>query len=176
MPPLLSRYRFQARRLLYAQPRLVAALGLAVLAFLLALATHIRQGQLALETAQTWQASQPRTMPLVAKPTDSAVVLPAFESKQLLGALNRAADQAKLPLDELSFTLDDSANQPYLRYRASLTLLAGYPAVRRFLAGLQAGQPNIVIDGVQCSREDIGLADLSCEATISAFYRKPSHG
>jgi hypothetical protein len=47
--------------------------------------------------------------------------------------LNDAAESSKLSLDEISFSLDENANQPYLRYHATLTVSSGYPAIRRFL-------------------------------------------
>jgi len=102
--------------------------------------------------------------------------LPAFESAGLVKVLNRLAGEAKLSLDEVSFVLDDNANQPFLRYRATLTVSSGFPVIRRFLDQVRAEQPQVSLDSIVCTRDDITTAQPTCDLIFSAFYRKPIRG
>ena len=101
--------------------------------------------------------------------------LPRFEPNKLVEAINRLAASTKLPLDEVSFVLEDNRNQPYVRYRATLSVSSRYPAIRHFLDALQAEQP-VALDGISCERDDIVAADTTCDVTLSAFYRRQEHG
>jgi hypothetical protein len=103
-------------------------------------------------------------------------VLTAFENTQLVDVLNRVAEESKLSLDEVSFVLDENANQPYLRYRATLTVSSTYPTIRRFLDQVRTSQPDISLDSITCTRDDIATVELTCDLVLSAFYRKADHG
>jgi hypothetical protein len=107
---------------------------------------------------------------------DGRVELPPFESVNLVDVLNRVAGETKLPLDEVSFVLDDNGNQPYLRYRATLTVSSGYLAIRRFLDRIRAEQPQISLDSIACTRDDIATPQPTCDLSLSAFYGKPYRG
>lgn len=102
--------------------------------------------------------------------------LPRFEPNKLVEAINRLAANTKLPIDEVSFVLEDVRNQPYVRYRATLSVSSRYPAIRHFLDALQADQPQVALDGISCERDDIAAADTTCDVTLSAFYRRQDHG
>ena len=105
-----------------------------------------------------------------------SIDLPRFEPNKMVEAINRLAVNTKLPLDEVSFVLEDSRNQPYLRYRITLSVSTRYPAIKHFLDALQADQPQLALDAISCERDDITAADTSCDVNLSAFYRRPEHG
>lgn len=172
-------YRFHIERLVRTQPRAFFALAGAVLAFAAASVYCIEQWHLADAAQQELQAMRQKAR----APADTAnrtanaqVALPAFDSAQLVKTLNRVAAETKLPLDEILFSLDDSANQPYLRYRATLTVSAGYPAIRRFLDRVRADLAEVSLDTISCTREDIATVDLTCDLALSAFFRKDGRG
>ncbi len=102
--------------------------------------------------------------------------LPRFEPNKLVEAINRLALNTKLPLDEISFVLEDNRNQPYLRYRATLSVSSRYPAIRRFLDALEAEQPQVALDAISCERDDIAAAETTCDVNLSAFYRRQERG
>ena len=102
--------------------------------------------------------------------------LPRFEPNKLVEAINRLAQNTKLPLDEITFVLEDNHNQPYLRYRATLSVSSRYPAIRRFLDALEIEQPQVALDAISCERDDINAAETNCDVNLSAFYRRPDHG
>ena len=102
--------------------------------------------------------------------------LPAFNSAQLVNALNQVAANAKLPIDEVLYALDDTSGQPFLRYHVTLSSSATYPTVRRFIDQLLVDQPHVILEAISCSRDDIGATGLNCDLAFSAFYRKADHG
>jgi hypothetical protein len=102
--------------------------------------------------------------------------LPAFSGNQFVNALYRISTDSKLPLDEVVFALDDNGNQPYLRYRATLAVTATFPVIRAFIVQLHGVNPDVSLDAVSCARADIATEPLSCELTLSAFYRRPAAG
>ncbi|HEY8023538.1 MAG TPA: hypothetical protein VIF60_03160 [Burkholderiaceae bacterium] len=102
--------------------------------------------------------------------------LPEFDNTSLVKVLNHLAGETKLTLDEVSFALDDNANQPFLRYRATLTVSSGYPTIRRFLDQVHAELPQASLDSIVCTRDDITTLEPTCDLIFSAFYRKPSGG
>jgi hypothetical protein len=144
-----------------------------------ALALYVQQ-VLGVETTD----SEWRTLNQHAKELDRAgtatgdvkLSLSAFNNTQLLEALKGSAENAKLSFDEVSFLLDASANQPYLRYRATLTVSSQYPIIRKFLDQVRVKQPEVSLDSIICTRDDISTVDLTCDLALSAFYRKEAHG
>lgn len=176
---LLSLCRFHARRQWRAQPVAFVALAAVVLVMAVFLATCLQQWEEAQAAEQEWQSvSERMRAPVLAEPSVGAaqVTLPEFQSKHLVDALGRVAQETKLPLDEVQFSLDDNGNQPYVRYRATLTVASNYPAIRRFLDLLHKEVAAISLDAISCTREDIGAPELICELALSAFYRKGGHG
>ena len=111
-----------------------------------------------------------------ASPGVGGTDLPHFEPNKLVEAINRLATNTKLPLEEVSFVLEDNRNMPYLRYRVTLSVSTRYPAIRRFLDALQADQPQVALDAISCERDDISAADTSCDVNLSAFYRRQERG
>lgn len=110
----------------------------------------------------------------VARQTQEPVVLPDFDNAKLVAALHQVADELSLPLDEVSYSLDNSDNQPFLRYHMNLSVVSSYAVMRDFVVRLQRTQSQVSLDGIHCSRDDIGVAALSCDLNLSAFYRKPT--
>lgn len=107
-----------------------------------------------------------------AKFKDSHVELDSFDSGVLLGALNGAATLVALPVNELVFRLDDNPARPYLRYTATVKVFGDYPAVRKFVDAVRKPLPQTSLDALSCTRTDIQSVHLSCELTLSAFYRR----
>ena len=162
------------------QPRLLVVLIASVVLFAIGVAACVEQWQRTEAAEHEWQSiSQPHRT--AGRPTTQAalpqqIALPPFNSAELVTALHRAAEESKLPLDEILFSLDDNATQPYLRYHATLTVSARYPAIRSFLQKMRTAVSNVSLDSITCTREDIGVTDLTCELALSAFYKKEGHG
>ena len=175
---LISFCRFHLKRLVRIQARAFFALTGATLLLVLASVSLIDQWHLA-ETAQQELRSMnqtTRTSTNIVKAVNAQVALPDFTSAQLVTTLNRVAEETKLPLDEIIFTLDDSGNQPYLRYRATLSVSGSYPTIRRFLDQVRANFSTVSLDTISCTREDIGTIDLTCDLAVSVFFRKNARG
>jgi hypothetical protein len=172
--------RFHIVRMLRAQP---VAMGFVVLSIALAavaamaLAGQMRRVSAANAVLAQWQA-KPAQVAHAAAPTVSAAALdlPPFQSARVVTILNETASDSGLKLDEVTYSLDDNASQPYLRYRITMTLNASYPLIRRLAEQLNANVPYLTLDAISCSRKDIGVAELSCDMVMSGFFQKASHG
>lgn len=104
------------------------------------------------------------------------VDLKAFRSSHLLSILENGASAAAIKLDEISFAVDDSPNQPYVRYRASFTVLSRYPTIRKFISEILAGSEGVVLDTVACRREDVNAADVRCDISAYVAYQEKAGG
>jgi hypothetical protein len=102
--------------------------------------------------------------------------LKAFRSSHLLSVLENGASAASIKLDEISFAIDDSPNQPYVRYRASFTVLSRYPTIRKFISEILAGSEGVVLDTVACRREDVNAADVRCDISAYVAYQEKAGG
>jgi hypothetical protein len=103
-------------------------------------------------------------------------ILPPLDSAVLAEALQQAATESNLKLDEISYSLDASPAQPFLRYRTSLLLTAKYSNIRNFVSRFQRKLEQTSLDSISCKRTAIDDAELSCEIAVSTFYRKAIHG
>lgn len=101
--------------------------------------------------------------------------LPDFSSAELVDTVNQIAIEIGMPVDEISYRLEEGAN-PYLRYRVTLSAVASYPLMRRFVDQMAMQLPHAVLDEISCSRDDIAAAALGCDLSFSAFFRKDSRG
>lgn len=117
-------------------------------------------------SVQSAQAQAPAT----------AAGLPPFQSSELVTVLNETATESGLVLDEVTYSLDDTGRQPFLRYRISMTIHAGYPLIRRLAEQLSAKVPHLTLDAIDCSRKDVVVAELSCDMAMSGFFRKGARG
>lgn len=106
---------------------------------------------------------------------DGRFRLSQFHSHELLDALNEASAGLALPVNEMVFRFDDSSFRPYLRYSATVRLFGGYPAVRKFVDAVRKQLPQTSLDAISCVRTDIQSVRVSCELTLSAFYRRGPH-
>jgi hypothetical protein len=116
-------------------------------------------------------AARPQTVSSPAKPT-----LPPFSSAEFVQTINEVVHDIGLPVDEISYLLEDGPSLPYLRYRVTLSVTASYPLTRRFVDQMAMNFPNAVLDAISCSREDTALPALECDLSFSAFFRKGEHG
>jgi hypothetical protein len=98
--------------------------------------------------------------------------LTAFRSSHMLAILEQGASIANLKLDEISFTIDDSPGQPYVRYRATFTVLSRYPTIRKFISEILAGSEGVVLDTVSCRREDVNAVDVRCDISAYVAYQE----
>ncbi len=178
-PKLFSLCRFHFQGLIRAQPVAVAMAFVSVLAATIAGGLYAQQwvGADAAERELNSLNQQARA-PVLAKGQANKVqiVLPVFNSSQLVDTLNRIASDTKLPLDEIVFSLDENANQPYLRYHATLTVTARYPVIRKFVDQVRSNVTEASLDNISCTREDIRTIDLTCDLAISVFYKKSGRG
>jgi hypothetical protein len=175
----LPRCRFHFRRLLRAQRGAFFALLMTGILIVSSLAIYIQQWHGADTAEREWRSLNEHFRDKNRSANRDNTVLPvltAFENTQLVDVLNRVAEESKLSLDEVSFVLDENANQPYLRYRATLTVSSSYPTIRRFLDQVRTSQPDISLDSITCTRDDIATVELTCDLVLSAFYRKADHG
>ncbi len=174
-----NKLAFKIRRALtaYRSPSMlmVGATVLLALAVAFQIASKNR-----LQTAR----SETRGISLRAKPTDmpkDGVVqlkkdLKAFRSSHLLAIIEQGASISNIKIDEISFAVDDSPNQPYVRYRASFTILSRYPTIRKFISEILAGSEGVVLDTVACRREDVTAADVRCEISAYVAYQEKVGG
>lgn len=170
--------------MLRTQPGVLAAWTVAFSMLAVGIVSCLLQWQQVEMATRAWQGlTTPRRTPPAAagkawplQPIALAATLPAFNSAQLVNALNRLADESKLPLNEIAFALDANPAQPYLRYRATMSVSARYPVIRGFVEQLRITLANVSLDSITCAREDIGNTDLTCDLALSAFYRKDGRG
>lgn len=120
-----------------------------------------------------------RDLPSLTRPVSfqsAGLVLPAFHAVPLVNAIQRSAERTGTAVDEVTFALDDANMRPYIRYQANLTLTGHYPAMRAFFEDIQTTLRDVSLDGIQCSRDDIGTKEVGCMVTLSAFYRRAARG
>lgn len=102
--------------------------------------------------------------------------LPNFDSAVFTSEFHAIAQDVGLPVDELVYSLENSAAQPYQRYRITMEVKAGYPELRKFIAALSSAQPNVALDTLRCRRDDAVATTLVCQLAFSAFFRKTHNG
>jgi hypothetical protein len=178
---LVHKVQFHVRSWLVLHPQLVIVLGICSLVFIISMLTAIVQSRRhseAFAELRMTLSEQKKEPPLLAHQSQlqSGLSLPLFNSASLIESLHSAAEEAKLPIDEVSYSLEENLSQPYLRYRITLTATATYPAIRHFTDGIRRQANHVSLDTITCSREDIAAASLSCDLGLSAFYRKGGHG
>jgi len=173
-------YLYALRRFVLTRPRHAAAFALSLLVPLAAAGSYWQQKK---QAAALAHAAIELKQAIDRAPAASKVVsdtakpaLPAFVSAEFVAALDQLSESSKLPMDEVSYSLDDNANLPYLRYRATMTVEGDYAAIRQLVAHISGAQGSLSLDTLHCSREDIDVKPLSCELGISGFYARGGHG
>lgn len=165
-----------------AQPFAMAALGLSVVLAVIAalcLVAQIQRADAARDRLAALQAKAPPMQEARSSVPDTSLAaldLPAFESAQLVKVLNETATDSGLVLDEVSYSLEDNTNQPFLRYRVTMSLNAAYPLIRRLTEQLNANVPHLTLDAINCSRKDVVVAELNCDVIMSGFFQKGARG
>lgn len=180
--PIFPLLRFYFLRMLRVHPvaagMLVLCVALAVFAAA-ALVTQVRRASAAeIALAELQAKTIPALAPNRPAPSASAAALdlPPFDSAKLVTILNDTAGDSRLLLDEVTYALDDNASQPYLRYRITMTLNASYPLIRSLAERLSENVPYLTLDAINCSRKDVGVAELSCDMVMSGFFQKGTRG
>jgi len=178
---LLPFLRFHGTRLYRAQPAVMLLLAVsctASIAAALAFADQRREAKLALADLQRLQTAvgSMKARATEGKPESNAASdLPAFDNAGLVQSLNGIAAETQLPLDEVTYALDENSSEPFLRYRIMMRVSGGYRAVRGFSARLTADLHNVSLDSISCARKDVAVAPLNCDLVFSAFYPRGRH-
>jgi hypothetical protein len=178
-PQLLNKLAFASRRVLEANRVPVALTAGAALLLALTIAFYLN-GKSALQQerliANDLLFGEHRGADSVKKAVPSKIELKSFRSSLLLEILERGAAAVNIKLDEISFAVDDSPNQPYVRYRATFTVISRYPTIRKFISEILAGTEGVVLDTVACRREDIAAADVRCDISAYVAYQEKVSG
>lgn len=170
--------QFQVRRFVRSQPWLCLSLTLGcVLCVVLGVAyVSVQRALTAAGDEQSALVATNRANSAQPKPPAVELALRPFDSAQAVSSLDQAAKESGAILNEVSFTLEEQANLPYLRYRASMTVIANYVTVRRFVDKVHAQVVDVSLDTISCSREAITARELKCELAFTAYYRAAQHG
>lgn len=178
----VSFLRFHLLRVVRSQPIAVGVLALCIALAGFAVAAVVAQSRRA-DNAQSLladlraNATSSQAAKLLATSEQAAAPeLPLFQSAPLVASLNDTAADSGLVLEEVTYTLDDNHNQPYLRYRITMTLNATYPLIRRLVEQLNANVPHLTLDAINCARKDVAVAELNCDVAMSGFFRKGIRG
>lgn len=179
--PRFSFFAFHVRRVLRDHPvggaAMAAATAVVALSAIVLFAKVQHRQQATAELAELLAAARSAQMPPpVARAPSSLTRLPQFSSAELVDTVNQIAADLSLPVDEISYKLEDGPSTPYLRYRFTLSTKASYPLMRRFVDGMAMNLPHSILDSISCSREDIAAAALSCDLAFSAFFHKEGRG
>ncbi|MES2130513.1 MAG: hypothetical protein V4463_24840 [Pseudomonadota bacterium] len=176
----ISYCQFHVVRLLRLQPGASIAVAFGSLVLLASLIAFVAQWRLAQDAAQELASMHLNVLPSKTKDRfDTGFArpdLPEFNSGALVSMLNKRASEIAVPLDEVTYVLDESANQPFLRYRVTLSIATSYSLTRRFIGDLGVAVPNMMLDAISCTRENIALPTPTCDLAFSAFYRKGGRG
>lgn len=100
------------------------------------------------------------------------IILPAFQSSTLVNTLNSVAAEMQVQLEEVTYTLEERNDRPFIRYQITFVSLARYPILKNMIKKLQTDAPHILLDSVSCAREDIIKSELQCDLVFSAYFRK----
>lgn len=176
---LANKSAFLFRRMLDAYRIPFALAAAAALLLMIAIGFHMT-AKSALEAARLEAAGlskqEQATTGLALRLAPATVDLKAFRSSHLLSILEQGASSANIKLDEISFAVEESPHQPYVRYRASFQVLSRYPTVRRFISEILSGSEGVVLDTVSCRREDIAAVDVRCDFSAFVAYREKGNG
>ena len=174
--------RFQLSRLIRIHPvamlilasMTVVAVVMAV--FLVMQLQRLAELNVAISNARAAAQSVKPVIPEAASGSAAPIDLPEFESAPLVEVLNQTAADSGLPLEDVSYALEDGINQPYLRYRITMTLNGPYPLIRRLIEQLERRVPHMSLDSINCARKDIQSAALTCDLAFSAFFQRGKRG
>jgi hypothetical protein len=176
---LLPFLLFHLRRYVARQTAQFALLALSALAMLTALVVSMGLSQAqadALARNAYLKSQQGADQQAVAVAPNAAVSLRAFDSAQAVKDFDDIADRSGISVTELTFTLDEGKTQPFLRYRASMTVAANYLAIRRFVDQVGTDVPDVSLDTISCSRKALDDPILNCDLVFTEFFKKDDRG
>lgn len=174
--------RFHFRRTLHTQLGWLLACSASFAALVVAIALWMWQWNqlysLKQETSRMQTALVQRQHENVetAKKIQAPIVLPAFQNAGFIRSFHKVAGRSHLDLNEMSYVLDESPSQPYLRYRIQFSVLSNYPSLRRFIKNIHAEFQHVTLDSMSCSREDITVIELNCDLSFTAFFARGPRG
>lgn len=165
---------FYGRRTYALHPVLGCALLVAAVALAVASGYFLLQKD-ALRSAVALGLALQKTPVVPAVPLPAMAVLPEFHSVPLVQTIERSASQNGTSVNEIRFAFEESHTQPFLRYRASFSVVGKYFDIRAFTEDVNTTLPFAYLDKIHCSREDGVATDVVCAMTISAVYQRPRH-
>lgn len=107
-----------------------------------------------------------------ASASQALIQLRHFENSSLVSTLNSVARETGVPVNEISFELDEQSGPTFLRYQISFSTSSRYPLLRRMMQSLHTKIPQLALDHISCARDDIVVADLQCNLTLSAYFKR----
>lgn len=108
----------------------------------------------------------------LASANQALIQLQHFENSSLVSTLHSVARETGVPINEISFELDDQSGQAFLRYQISFSTSSRYPLLRRMMQSLHTKISQLALDNISCVRDDIVVTDLQCNLTLSAYFKR----
>lgn len=117
--PTLAVFQFHARQFVRINSVLTLAAGCSLVPLVTGLAIFLNGSKALSEADQARNALPPAVVTHAALPHDVELTpsLRHFHSAEVVQALNDAAGATDMVLSEITFSLEDSPAQPYIRYR-----------------------------------------------------------
>lgn len=96
---------------------------------------------------------------------------PASSLPELLVRLHGHALARGVPTEKADYRVQALAGTPLEKISLELPVRGSYPAVRSWLADVQAGMPELALDELALRRTDIGRADIEARVRFVIFVR-----
>lgn len=145
---------------------LAAAAGLVYFAAQHNLAAPLSDLQEQLAAAQKTQALPAPQEPEIAALQDLPTAAQALGD---LKGLQNLASERGLSQESGQYKLEQDAG--LVRYRLNMPLTGSYPAVRMFLSQALASYPNLAVDNLRISREQIGMSEVDAALQLSLYFK-----
>lgn len=177
---LLPNTAFRLRQLVRAQPVLCSAIAISIMLFAGVVLTllEIRRAtaEVRLQVAALRVAAISRPIPVADQTVVVGVSLLPFNSAEMVQVFNNVADKTGVPMNEVSFTLDEGNARPFMRYRASFSVNANYLAIRRFIDSVHEELRDVSLDSIACYRAAADAQPPKCDMVLSGFFAKDARG
>jgi len=126
-----------------------------------------------LNDMQTRLANTQKTQPATASAEPQVVALKDLPAASTaiasLAELQNLAEERGLMQDSGQYKLEQDGG--LVRYRLSLPVTGTYPAVRLFLSQALTKFPNLALDSLRISREQIGMSEVDAALQLSFYFR-----
>lgn len=86
-----------------------------------------------------------------------------------LTELQNLAAEDGLSQERGQYKLEQDAG--LVRYRLNMPLTGSYPAVRLFLSHALAHYPNLALDSLRITREEIGMSEVDAALQLSLYFK-----